>query len=56
MEIFEILKDQLYQSGAPEGAAVGSPSTSGTSTSSSTSTARLDPEVPTTPNSILYIY
>ncbi|HLJ60546.1 MAG TPA: dual specificity protein phosphatase [bacterium] len=56
MEIFEILKDRLYQSGAPEEAAEwASIHALGIDTVVDLF-GTLDPGVPTEPNSILYIF
>ena len=56
MEIFEILDGRLYQSGAPEQAAEWDPvHTLGIDVVVDLF-GTLDPGVPTTPNSILYIY
>jgi protein-tyrosine phosphatase len=56
MEIFEILKDRLYQSGAPEDAVDWQPIHERNIDVVVDLYGTLDPGVPTTPNSILYIF
>jgi len=56
MEIFEILKDRLYQSGAPEEAAEWVPVHALGIDAVVDLFGTLDPGVPTEPNSILYIF
>lgn len=56
MEIFEILKDRLYQSGAPEDAADWQPIHERNIDVVVDLYGTLDPGVPTAPNSILYIF
>jgi len=56
MEIFEILKDQLYQSGAPEGSADWQPILDRKIDVVVDLYGTLDPAIPTEPNSILYVF
>ncbi len=56
MEIFEILDNQLYQSGAPEEAVDWQPILERKIDVVVDLYGTLDPGVPTTPNSILYIF
>jgi protein-tyrosine phosphatase len=56
MEIFEILKNQLYQSGAPEGDADWQPIHELKIDVVVDLHGTLDPGVPTAPNSVLFIY
>ena len=56
MEIFEILKDQLYQSGAPEEGADWQPILDRKIDVVVDLYGTLDPDVPTDPNSILYLF
>jgi protein-tyrosine phosphatase len=56
MEIFEILKNQLYQSGAPEEAADWQPIRDRNIDVVVDLYGTLDPGVPTEPNSILYLF
>ncbi|HET9001217.1 MAG TPA: dual specificity protein phosphatase [bacterium] len=56
MEIFEILENQLYQSGAPEEAADWRPILERSIDVVVDLYGTLDPGVPTIPNSILYIF
>ncbi len=56
MEIFEILKDQLYQSGAPEEVADWEPIHAQRIDVVVDLYGTLDPGVPTDPNSILYLF
>jgi protein-tyrosine phosphatase len=56
MEIFEILKNQLYQSGAPEAEADWAPVHALKIDVVVDLFGTLDPDVPTAPNSILYVF
>lgn len=56
MDVFEILKDQLYQSGAPEEEADWQPVHDRKIDVVVDLFGTLDPDVPTEPNSILYIF
>lgn len=56
MEIFEILKDQLYQSGAPQEEADWTPIHAAKIDVVVDLFGTLDPDVPNAPNSILYIF
>jgi len=56
MEIFEILKEQLYQSGAPEEATEWQPVHDRKIDVVIDLYGTLDPGVPTEPNSILYLF
>jgi protein-tyrosine phosphatase len=56
MQVFEILQNQLYQSGAPEGEADWSPIHALKIDIVVDLFGTLDPDVPNAPNSILYVF